>query len=188
MLINTLEAPGEFDALTTLRPGEPYFLLVGRDKLAPDQVLAWAKANRDRALADYGNNKLTQAKLDEELRKSTQAEEIAWAMQEYKKQWPTGWERVQAAFEPEEKTEAYSGAVLPEQTQLTDKLQSLRARAASALNNAEAELANLDEFLLAMEKDSGGEVEDLQGRVAAARPYIRAVSDAVTPPRVGLRP
>jgi hypothetical protein len=185
-LISTLETPGEFDVLTSLRPNEPYFVLVGRDKLAPPQVLSWAMNNRERALKDYGAGNITQAKLDEELRKSTQAEEIAWAMQEYKKGHPTGWEVVQQAFEPDEKPKPYSGAVLPEQTQLSDKLQSVRARAAAAINQAEAELATLDEVLLVIDKTSD-DLEELQQTVQVERETLRRVSDIVQPPRMGIK-
>jgi hypothetical protein len=138
-LINTLECPGEFDALMNLRPGEPYFLLVGRDRLAPGLLLRWASYNRRRAFSEQDSGKIDDAKVERELRKSTQAEEIAWAMKEYKLDRPKDKPKGQvAATRP-----TYTGHELPEATKLADAKQAAAARAASALNGAVSELAAL---------------------------------------------
>lgn len=140
LLINTLECPGEFDALTTLRPGEPYFLLVGRDRLAPERVKDWAWANRERALAEFAEGKINEEKRDRELDKSTQAEKIAWAMVAYK--------NGHAAKAPRGEREAtIRASEMPEDTRRRDALQSARVRAVSALNNAVAELTDLEPLL-----------------------------------------
>jgi hypothetical protein len=34
--------PSKFDALPKLAPGEPYFVLRGQDRLAPEHVESWA--------------------------------------------------------------------------------------------------------------------------------------------------
>lgn len=131
-LINTLEAPGEFDALTSLRPGEPYILFIGRDELAPPLVQQWAELNRKRALDEFEAGQIDEEKRDRELRKSTQAEQIGWSMVEYK-----------AGYQAEAPREAsrptYSGYQVDDVTARKDAIQSARVRAASALNNAEFE-------------------------------------------------
>ena len=79
-----IEATGEFDAVLKLEPGEPHFMLIGRDRLAPKLVEDWGDANRTRALADYGTGRIDREKLERELRQSTQAEMIAADMREFK--------------------------------------------------------------------------------------------------------
>lgn len=179
-LLNTLEAPGEFDAMTTLRPGEPYFLLVGRDKLAPAAVDRWAKDNRQRALADHKAGRISQEKLNEELRKSTQAEEIGWAMTAYKR---GDEERITPTEQP---SRTYTGHELPEQTQKTDKLQSLRARAASALSNAAAELAELVQFMDDNFSDDAA-LADIANLARQGKLDAVDCLAIVEPPRVGLK-
>lgn len=129
LLINTLESPGEFDVLTSLRPNEPYFVLVGRDRAAPALVQAWADQRRERALKDFDDGKFDAALRDLELRKSSQAEAIGWAMTAYK----AGHE---ARAAEERGRETYSGHQPPEESRQRDALQSLRSRVASALNAA----------------------------------------------------
>lgn len=170
-LINTLEAPGEFDALTSLRPREPYFLLVGRDRLAPKLVNDWADANRRRALDEYSLSRIDADKLKRELRKSTQAEMIAASMVEFKNNW-------QAREEAAAATPAYTGHELPEETKRRDRLQSVRARAASAINAAVAELSDLLEAARDVPEHA-----DLESLVSAALPQLRELSDEVTPKR-----
>lgn len=166
-LINTRESPGEFDALATLRPGEPYFPLVGRDRFAPPLIYDWADKNRRRALAEFASGRITKEKRDRELRKSTQAEMIASAMVEYKNQWTA--DRLPA----DEVVRTYSGHELPEATKRSDALQAARARASSAINGAVAALA---------------ELAQLQGEPStrADSPTIASLmdlSDAILPPR-----
>jgi uncharacterized protein YecA (UPF0149 family) len=171
-LINTLEAPGEFDALSTLRPGEPYILFVGRDRLAPPLVDHWADQNRRRALAEYDAGRITKEKRDEELRKSTQAEMIAASMVEYKNKWKASTE---ALAEPRP---TYTGHTLPEDTQRRDKLQAARARASASLSNSVAELATLRDLEAADEADR---IEVY--RLDAAMSAMRQLADEIVPPR-----
>jgi hypothetical protein len=137
-LINTLETPGEFDAMSNLRPGEPYFLLVGRDRLAPPLVIAWAEGNRKKALA---SETIEDAELQYELRKSTEAEMIAFGMQEYKRApvvTPAKAKRSKAA-----KSTAYTGFELDPETAARELEARTRAKAVSVVNNAIAELTDL---------------------------------------------
>lgn len=134
-LINTLESPGEFDAMLTLRPGEPYFLLVGRDRSAPPLIREWAAKHRRKVLAEFEDGLITTAVRERELRKATQAEMIAESMVEYKNRWAA------SGREAPSSVTTYSGHEVPEETKRRDALQAARVRAASAINNAVAELA-----------------------------------------------
>jgi hypothetical protein len=176
-LINTLEAPGEFDALSTLRPGEPYFLLVGRDRLAPGLVQQWAEQNRARAFEDAEAGRITDDQLNTELRKSTQAEGIGWSMTGYKK----------GALSPDQKLEqprkrpvdTYSGSKLPDDTIARDKLRTAQARAVAALNNAIAEVDPLIELL------TGSPDGDPQDAIVILA-EMKAAVDRLTPSRPGI--
>lgn len=137
-LINTLETPGEFDALSSLRPGEPYFLLVGRDRLAPPLIQQWADENRRRAMANEGPAE----GLERELRKSTEAEIISWSMQAYKRGEPAD-----PVIEAQSAKEAYSGVVLGAAQVAINEEQRARTKAASVINNAVAELYGINEAL-----------------------------------------
>lgn len=170
-LINTLEQASEFDALAKLRPGEPYFLLIGRDALAPKQVQQWADANRKRAFADADEGRITQDQLEDELRKSTQAEQIGWAMTAYKK----GYAQQQ---EPAAETRAaYSGHELPAETQRTDRVQRTRARTSSAVSEC---VAALNE---AAEEFDATNMADEAAACRAKLASLRAFAALVAPPR-----
>lgn len=134
--INTLENPSEFDALVKLRPNEPYFLLLGRDTLSPPLVTGWADRNRRRALAEFNDDKITREKLDQELRQSTDAEMIGASMKAYK----AGHQAEQAKL----KRTSYTGHELPEETAQRDAIQRGRTRSRSAINNAVAEVVELE--------------------------------------------
>ena len=174
-LINTLDQPSEFDAAAKLRDGEPYFLLIGRDRLAPPRVLDWARDNRKRALDEFDRQLVTPEERDAELRKSTDAEQIAWAMQEYKNRWVA--EQVEeAAPRP-----TYSGHEPSEETKRRDAIQAARTRAASALNNAVAELTDLAALLVVPLPDHVP--RSLLGLVEHTIATCDAASDGVRPPR-----
>jgi hypothetical protein len=174
--INTIEQPGEFDVLTKLRPGEPYFVLAGRDTFAPPLVLEWAKNNRYRALEEGDAGKIDQDKLQDELRKSTQAEEIAWAMKAYKR----GDRKPEA---PASSRPTYTGHELPEQTKHTDAVHSARLRAGSAINAAVAELAALAD---AWRKLGGVGVDYARDIEEIEIPRLKELSADVTPTRPGI--
>jgi predicted phage tail protein len=135
---NTLENPSEFDALVKLRPNEPYFPLIGRDRLAPPLVAQWADNNRRRALAEYDDGKITREKLDQELRQSTDAEMIAASMKAYK----AGHQADQSKVKSE--TVTYTGHTLPEEAARRDAIQRGQSRSCSAINNAVAEVVELE--------------------------------------------
>lgn len=174
-LINTLETPGEFDAMANLRPDEPYFLLVGRDRLAPPLVQKWADDNRERALKDFQDGHITEERRDAELRKSTQAEAIGWAMQSYK-----SGQRAEKLASGEKET--YTGFKLDEATLRRDQLQSQRSRAVSALHNAMGETNDLLELL----DETQAEEADLANVLRDVMGDIRGLADQLTPKRPGL--
>jgi hypothetical protein len=171
-LVNTLDSPSEFDALTSLRPGEPYFVLVGRDRLAPPRIYDWADHNRRRALRDFDEGRIGKEERDRELRKSTQAEMIAEAMVEFKNGHV-------AQAPPKETISTYSGHQLPAETKRTDAIQSARVRASAAIHSAIAEIVALDELL-------GEEWADLL--LAEEVANLRDLAAAVEPKRPAFRP
>lgn len=176
LMINTLEAPGEFDALTSLRPEEPYFLLVGRDKLAPKLVSDWAVANRQRALEEFDLNGIDAETLGRELRKSTQAEMIASSMKEFKRGW-------KSTASPLAARPSYSGHELPEETKKRDRLQSARVRAVSALNGAVSEVV---ELLTVLGDFDEPELDALAEQARGVRDLMIELSEAATPRRPGI--
>lgn len=169
-LINTLEAASEFDALATLRPGEPYFLLCGRDRIAPPLIYQWADKHRRKVLAEFDAGQITKEQRDDELRKATQAEGIAEGMVEYK----NGWEARTA--EPGSGP-SYTGHELPAETQRRDRLQRARVRTSDAMQTC---LAAIVERLPAFrECGLGDEVEMLTAKVA----NLQRSADLIKPQR-----
>lgn len=173
-LITTIEASGEFDAVTMLRPGEPHFMLLGRDRLAPGLIMRWASYNRRRALREFDEGKIDKEKRDRELRKSRDAEFLAWTFQGYKKDDLAK----KSAGEPTVKT--YSGAEVPEETKVADRLQTLRLSTAAALNNAISEATELLVLLREIDDVTFSEetlcLDDTVG-------YMRASVEDITPKR-----
>lgn len=174
-LINTLERASEFDALAKLRPGEPYFVLIGRDTLAPARVQEWAKANRQRAFDDWDAGKISEADRDYELAKSTQAEQIGWEMVAYKK----GHRPVDPPKPDARPT--YTGHELPEECAARDREHRLRSRAGSVIHNSIAELNNLAGELQGTDDDVAFQLYRLVERlrdeataVAPRRPILEA--------------
>lgn len=95
--IATKEAPGPFDGFEHAKPGEPIFTLQGGDPLGAPLVMAWAALARIRALglsadlpiferacAIAAAHPAPERKRDELLLRATEAENVAWAMDEYR--------------------------------------------------------------------------------------------------------
>lgn len=170
-LINTIEAPGEFDALTTLQPGEPYFVLVGRDRFAPDLVKDWAHKNRLRAFEEFDAGTIDAEERDRELRKSTQAEAIGWSMTAFK----AGHEVKKAAGD----RATYSGHETSDEIRKRDRLSRQRHEAKSAINNAVAELNDLLPLLDEQDADQA----DLANIAADILGDMRNLSKMLQPSR-----
>jgi hypothetical protein len=170
-LLNTLEQASEFDAMAKLRPGEPYFMLIGRDRFAPPLIDKWADAQRRKVLGEYEAGRITREQRDDELRKATQAEMIAASMVEYKNKWNA------RAADAQPAAASYTGHQLPADTERTDTIQRTRARAAAVLNNAVAELLPHAAAFAELGLD------DLAGALTAKVERMRALSELVKPPR-----
>lgn len=171
-LINTLERPGEFDALANLRPDEPYFLLIGRDRSAPPLIYEWADKRRRKTLAEFDAGTITLEQRDMELRKCTEAESIASDMISYKNQWET------EASEPSAPT-SYTGHQLPAETLMRDKLQSTTARAVSALHNAIGEVTALAQLMNEATLAGHGEHDPHEAQVIVGK--MRDAAERLTP-------
>lgn len=82
-IISTKEQVGTYDAIETLKPGEPVFPLQGGDPLAPLCVMVWVwKARKMARTLDPDDDKKEIKRL---LKKASAAEEVAWAMRDYQK-------------------------------------------------------------------------------------------------------
>lgn len=85
-IVSTKEQVGTYDAIETLKPGEPVFPLQGGDPLGPVSVMFWAwKARKLARTLDPDKDAKEIARL---LRKASAAEEVAWAMRDYQKGGP----------------------------------------------------------------------------------------------------
>lgn len=79
-MVSTKENPGAFDGLERAAPDEPVFTLRAHDVLAAELVLEWVA--RKRKLIQ--STRMSAAKREIELIQCRDAEEIAFAMQEYR--------------------------------------------------------------------------------------------------------
>lgn len=93
-IASTAERAGEYDAIETLKPGEPVFPLQGGDPHAPACVMHWAGLERAAAqkLVDQAATEKSKRKREKLLAeakrlrgKANNAEEVAWEMQEYQR-------------------------------------------------------------------------------------------------------
>lgn len=76
----TRDRPGSYDAIATAKPDEPLFPIQGGDPFGPPTVLHWVSLCRKAGMA------ATDPKEAERLlRKATDAEQVAWAMQAYQR-------------------------------------------------------------------------------------------------------
>lgn len=155
--MSTPDKPTEFDALVKIREGEPYFALLGRDRLSVPLILEWAQMNREHAMANYAGEK-----LEHELRQSTEAEELAWQMEDYRE----GVNMIRERGEEKPKP-AYTGTVLDPETAARSHAHNTKVRAVTALQNSIAELTTVATAL-----------EDVDGVASASiRAQIRAMRE-----------
>lgn len=131
MTENTIDRPGEFDALEKARPGELIFTLLERDPCAPAVISFWCELRRKLALDIADEDKRRQ-----ELRQITEAELIGMSMLERQKG------HQPSAEAPLERPATYSGLTV-ERTAADEILPKLRAE----LAEADYHLANALELL-----------------------------------------
>ncbi|MGL5735484.1 MAG: hypothetical protein ACRCYS_11510 [Beijerinckiaceae bacterium] len=82
-MTSTKAEPGPFDAMEKARDDEPVFTLLGRDPDAPDTIKAWVERRRKRLLQEGGAQ--DEETIRGELIQCTEAETIAWAMNNWRK-------------------------------------------------------------------------------------------------------
>lgn len=134
--ISTKDKPGDYDAIETLKPGEPVFPIQGGDPLGPKTVQFWADSARE--LARTVEN---EKQRDSLLRKATMAEQVGWAMTEYQAgQQPLAGER--ATYNEAEEQEGPG-------LDLADRIAIRRAliEGASAIHNAVGIAKEVEETL-----------------------------------------
>lgn len=172
--ISTGEAPGPFDGLESAKPDEPVFTLQGGDPLASGLVKQWAherRAETARKLTAVGITEAEVEALKEDLRRCSQAEEIAWAMDEYrrgggvvtkaKQDRYSGWEETK-----EDEAVRERGAVLATAKHHVNE-------ATSYVNDAAQLLRNLDEPPI-----------DIARRLDAVVGKLKLESERIAPCRV----
>jgi hypothetical protein len=169
---NTIDQPGPFDAIAKARPGEPIFTLLGRDPCAPECVLQWARANRERVLR--ADPALADDKRMAELLQSAEAEEIAFNMDEYRK----GFVPVEAETEKVGYGGYRPGAEMLKAIDRDDKLTA----ASRALAEADAQIVNALELLATVE-----DAPALGYPLAKMSEQLQAASSELSPRRVIVR-
>lgn len=169
-MTNTLADPGPFDGLAKLRPNEPFFPLMGRDPFAPELVRKWADMQRTHVRTNITDS--DHAKV--ELLKATEADQISWDMDAYRKG-----ERRQEATEQraEMPANSYTGHILPEETEKRDAEHRARAEAARHLSEAAAEAQLAVELLTDL-----GLVDEAEA-AATARDTLKSAAETTRPRR-----
>ena len=140
----TRERPGSYDALATAKPGEPLFPIQGGDPFGPATVLHWARLARQAGMAERDA-----AKAERLLRKASDAELIAWAMEDYQR-------GVDFSSSP------------PPANPATER-RSGRGEAAARLHNLTAELVAVAELLAGLRTRPETEVELREGAAMIKR-------------------
>jgi hypothetical protein len=148
---NTKKTPGPFDGFAKAKEDEPIFTLLGRDPLAPPLVALWAMMNRircglgqpDHAIwtslvraATASPRELSDREMKAELLQTSEAEEIGWAMDEFRK----GYEPL--AHAPQE---SYSGYKPDAAAQAARDENRERLEASRRLDNSVAEINGVAE-------------------------------------------
>lgn len=159
-LISTKERAGEYDAIATAKPDEPLFPLQGGDRFAPKCVLLWAQQAREHAVT------LPEGDARERLlAKATSAEEVAWAMQDYR----LG--QVDAALaQPKPAPASYNGVAHDGERDAI----ALRSATADRIYNAIAELSDAGDALAAMGGFAASEMK-LRDAVIGAGTAVKLV-------------
>jgi hypothetical protein len=173
--VATRDTVGEYDAIETAKPGEPLFPIQGGDPFGPRTVQFWVDLCRRAGMAEQDPKK-----SEALLRKASDAERIAWLMQDYQR----GVEAAQPITGPgaPKATPTYTGWNDPadEETKARRMVRAGRIETAAQLHNVismAAEAAGrlstlrccpLEEAMIreAIEKlqDAAREVEPRRGR------------------------
>lgn len=79
-VVSTRDQVGEYDAIETLKPGEPVFPLQGGDPFGPASIQCWVDQCRAAALREEDPERQR-----EMLRKALQAEQVKWLFIAYQR-------------------------------------------------------------------------------------------------------
>lgn len=179
----TKAAPSAFDGFAKAKPDEPIFTLLARDPLAAPLTMAWAWLNRVRAgagtagediwsrlrrAAEDNPHEPTKERQRAELIQSSEAEEIAWSMDDYRKGFQP---------EPESPFESYSGYKPDEKAMAKQRETDQRAEHGRGLS--EAAYAINEAAGWARANDLPDVADELQNILQP----IRAAQEAIRPSR-----
>jgi len=165
---HTKEVPGAFDAFETAKPGEPIFTLQGGDPLAAPLVLQWAKAARLKGLElRESTNPVEQDKGEVLLLKATEAEQISWDMDRYRKG------EAKVAQRSRTETESYSGHKASEE--MVAQMDEHRSRLAAAQTLSYLSTAAFDAVKIARKYGLDEVADEVEGMV----PRLKEASSAV---------
>jgi hypothetical protein len=143
-LIATKDRLGEYDAIETAKEGEPLFPLQGGDPFAPPTVNHWAalaRAEGVRLTGEHAEGTPEHKRGLKLLEKATDAEAVAWAMQDYQR-------GVAAAPAPSPATyTGYVEAELDEAGNHDRAVRAARIKGAERLNNLVAQGTEIAEAL-----------------------------------------
>jgi hypothetical protein len=131
-IISTKDRVGTYDAIETAKPGEPLFGVQGGDPFGPATVLHWVGLARAAALAESDPKK-----EDQLLRKATEAEHVAWAMQSY--------QRGEAVATPDVVRPTYNELALEPSDERT--MREAMIKATARIDNAVAIIADVVDVL-----------------------------------------
>lgn len=134
IIVSTKARAGPFDALVTAKPGEPIFVVQGGDPFGPPTVLHWARLAREAGLAETNRKRAKRL-----LRKATNAEEVAWAMQAY--------QRGETVAPAEEAPTYYSGNTATADAEAARERHAMLVKGCDKLHNSVAESNDFAEAL-----------------------------------------
>lgn len=168
--MSTKTEPGPFDGLERAQPDEPVFTLRAHDVLAAPLVHEWVRRRREAII----KGDLSPEKEELELIQCREAEEVAFAMVDWRK----GVDSTKP--DPEEKTKAnplYSGHTSSAEELAAKARHDVVKGASSALHNALSEVtdaaASLEQYGYAAER----------GVILRAADWLKAVANHIAPKR-----
>lgn len=166
-MVSRKDSPGYFDGMERAQPGEPVFTLRGNDALAASLVSLWCERRREAILAASFSDERRAI----ELIQVQEAEEIGWAMNDWRKG------IVDSEETPKPQIVTYSGNEL-DATELEAKIRHDALKgAASTLHNALAEVSDTAVLLDTLNLPGAGM------RLREAVATIKTIAEIVQPKR-----
>jgi hypothetical protein len=146
VLVSTRERPGIHDGLVSAKPGEPLFTVQGGDPFGPPTVLHWVSLARAAGMAEPNGKKARRL-----LRKATDAEAVAWAMNSYQR-------GEMSQEQPVGRAPSYSGHTLTDEADAAQRRHQVLANGATKLHSALAEALLVAEALAKLREFPAAEV------------------------------